>query len=366
MKGRVVVCRETGKPFEIDEYDVPAVEPGAVLLRMAQAGICGSDLHVWRGETANRALPPNGRVMGHEGFGVVEELGEGVTGDSLGVPLSVGDRVIHSAVHPCYKCHMCLRGETNHCAARAYPEAGIHPYFTGTYCDYMYMRPRHPIFRVPDEVPDDVLAPVNCAMGTVTQGLISAGAGQGMSVVVQGAGGLGQMATAIAKDMGADQVIVLDRLENRLTLAEEFGADHTINIEEYNTPEARIDRVWELTRGRGADIVMELVGRAELLGEGIQMLSNGGTFIEIGNIVPGPTVAIDPSILLRGKRIIGSMMYQPHLIPRILDFVVRNLDRRPFEKMISHKYKLGDVNEVFPKAEWFQRETPVTRAVLVP
>lgn len=366
MKGRVVVCRETGQPFDIDEYEVPLVEPGDILLRMVQAGICGSDLHIWRGESANRALPPNGRVMGHEGFGIVEELGKGVTADSLGTPLTIGDRVIHSAVYPCYKCHLCVRGQTNHCIARSYPEAGIHPFFTGTYCDYMYIQNRHPVFKVPDEIPDDVLAPVNCAMGTVLQGLISAEAEQGISVVVQGAGGLGQMATAIAKDMGVDQVIILDRLENRLSLAEEFGADYTINIEEFNTADARINRVWELTRGRGADIVIELVGRAELLGEGIKMLSNGGTFIEIGNIVPGQTVEIDPAIMLRGKKIIGSMMYQPHLIPRALDFVVRNLANRPFEKMISHKFKLGEVNEVFPSAEWFQRETPVTRAVLVP
>ena len=87
----------------------------------------------------------------------------------------------------------------------------------------------------------------------------------GQSVVLMGAGGLGIHATAMAKERGADRVIVLDRLENRLALAEEFGADHTINIEEFNTPETRVRRVRELTRGRGADVVMELVGRADLL-----------------------------------------------------------------------------------------------------
>ena len=67
MKGRIVVCKEYGKPFEIEEYDVPTPEPGAVLLRMTQAGICGSDLHVWRGDQVNVPLPATGRVMGHEG-----------------------------------------------------------------------------------------------------------------------------------------------------------------------------------------------------------------------------------------------------------------------------------------------------------
>lgn len=366
-KGRVVVITEYMKPFEIREYDVPDPEPGAVLLRITQAGICGSDLHTWRGDQILTPLPPQGRVMGHEGTGVIHKLGKGVTTDSLGTPVREGDRVIYSAIVTCNHCHMCLRGEPNFCVSRSgYRPAGEWPYFVGTYADYYYLTPNHVFFRAPDELPDEVLGPVNCAMGTVTQGLLSAGCREGMQVVIQGAGGLGLTATAMAKDMGADRVIVLDRLENRLKLAEEFGADYTINIEEFNTPRMRMERVWELTRGRGADIVMELVGRAELLAEGITFLSNGGTFVEIGDIVRGPTVEIDPSTLLRGKKIIGSAMYRPHLLADIINFLVRKQHQLPFNKMVSHQFKLADVNEAFEKAEWAGRQTDVTRAVLVP
>ena len=360
--GRVVVVSEYGKHFEIREYELPEPEPGAIILKITQAGICGSDLHIWRGDQVNVPLPATGRVMGHEGTGVVYKLGQGVTTDSLGTSTAEGDRVMHVAVFPCYRCHMCLRGDTNWCVNRQYPSADVYPYFTGTYADYLYLPPRHPAFRVPD----DMLAPINCALGTVTQGLTNAGAHEGQSVVIQGAGGLGLHATAMAKDMGAGRVIVLDRLANRLQLAEEFGADHTINIEEYNTPETRLQRVKELTSGRGADIVMELVGRAELLAEGIDMLSNGGTFVEIGDIVRGREVSIDPSKLLGGKRIIGSLMYRPSLLPTILDYLVRNQDRVPFHKMVSHKFKLADINEAFVQAEWDQQQTQVTRAILVP
>ena len=366
MKGRVVVCKEHNKPFAIEEYTVPAIEPGAILLKMVQSGICGSDLHYWRGDQVNAPLPPTGRVMGHEGYGVVHTLGKGATSDSLGRPLHEADRVVYTAIFPCNRCHMCLKGDGNLCVNRPFPAAGDYPYFTGTYADYLYLPPGHPVFLAPDHIPDEVLAPVNCAIGTVTQGLRSAGAHAGQSVVIQGAGGLGLNAIAVAKDMGAHQVIVLDRLENRLSLAEEFGADHIVNIEEFNTAESRIDRIWELTGGRGADIVMELVGRADLLAEGIEMLGNGGTFVEIGDIVPGRTVEIDPSTLLKGKRIIGSLMYPAHLLPSILDFLERNLDKRPFHKIVSHKFKLEDVNQAFPQAEWQARQTEVTRAVLVP
>ncbi len=365
-RGRVVVCTESGKPFEIREYDLPDPEPGAIILRITQAGICGSDLHTWRGDQINAPLHPTGNVMGHEGTGVVYRMGEGVASDTLGTPIAEGDRLMHVAVFPCYHCHMCTKGATNWCINRAYPPADKHPYFTGTYADFLYLPPRHPVFRAPDELPDDVLGWVNCAMGTVTQGLMDAGAHQGQSVVIQGAGGLGLSAIAMARDMGAERIIVLDRLENRLDLAEEFGADHTINVEEYNTPETRIQRVWELTRGRGADIVMELVGRADLLAEGIDMLTPGGTFLEIGDIVPGREVSIDPQKLLRGKRVIGSNMYLPGTLSTILDFLVKKQDQLPFDRITSHKFRLAEVNEAFPRAEWDQRQTDVTRAMLVP
>ena len=96
MKGRVVVCKEYGEPFVIEEYDVPEPVPGAVILRMTQACVFGSDLHTWRGDQNNRELPlpPTGRAMGHEGTGVVEILGDGVETDSAGAPIKKGDRVI--------------------------------------------------------------------------------------------------------------------------------------------------------------------------------------------------------------------------------------------------------------------------------
>src|SRR6185295_13705803 len=129
----------------------------------------------------------------------------------------------------------------------ATPSAGVAPYFVGTFADYYYVGPGVPIFKVPDELPDDVLAPVNCAMGTVTQGLMSAGVGEGQCVVLQGAGGLGLSAAAMAKDMGAHKVIVLDQLDNRLALAREFGADHTINVLAHSDPAERIEMVREMT-----------------------------------------------------------------------------------------------------------------------
>lgn len=367
VKGRVVVVKEYRKPFVIEEYDVPDPEPGGLILKITQAGVCGSDLHTWRGDQDAVPLPPTGRVMGHEGTGVVFRLGEGLNTDSLGKPIREGDRLMYSAIRPCMRCYQCLGGNTNWCAGGRYGgSAGEPPYFTGTYADYYYIAANHPIFKVPDELPDAVLGFINCAMGTVTEGLLRAGCKEGDYVVIQGAGGLGLNATAMAKDMGAHKVIVLDRLDHRLALAEEFGADHTINVEEFNTPATRRERVLDLTGGRGADVVLELVGRAELLAEGIELLTNGGTFVEIGNISRQRTVTIDPSSLLRGKKIMGSLMYRPQLLPLMMEAIVKKQGKVPYEKIVSHTYPLAEVNQAFAESEWHERQTGVSRSMLVP
>jgi threonine dehydrogenase-like Zn-dependent dehydrogenase len=190
---------------------------------------------------------------------------------------------------------------------------------------------------------------------------------EGDYVVVQGAGGLGLNAVAAAKDMGAHRVIVLDRLENRLEMARQFGADYTINIEqEWTTPEMRIQRVKELTDGRGADVVMELVGRSQLMQEGIEYLGPGGTFVEIGNIVPGTPIPIDPATILFGaKRIIGSIMYKPSLLPMMLETLVKKQGKLPYDQIVSHTFPLEQINEAFEQAEWLDRQTSITRSMLV-
>ena len=369
MKGRTVVLKEYFKPMEVQEYEVPDPEPGAVLVRMRQAGLCGSDLHTWRGDQVKRALPSTGRPMGHEGTGSVHSLGQGVTTDFVGNRLREGDRVVFSAVYSCHRCQACLDGDHNLCphyrlTYRA--AAGEHPYFVNTYSDFVYIPSDHPIYRVPDELSDEEVVSLNCAMGTVYQGLKVAGMEQGKTVVIQGAGGLGLYAAAIAKDMGAGYIIAIDGQTPRIDLARELGADETIDINDLSTAEERVSQVLEATQNRGADIVIELVGLGELVQEGIDMLSRGGTFLEIGNLMQDRTATISPQSLLRRKRIIGSSMYRPAYIPTMLNFLVRNHTRMPLHKVISHKFALAEINEAFEQSEWSGRETPVIRSAIVP
>lgn len=365
--GRCAVLSSYGQPLELREYPVLDPEPGGVLLRITQASICGSDLHMWRGDAASIPLPEGGRALGHEGSAIVERLGSGVCSDSLGIPLRVGDRVVHSIVVGCNRCAYCLAGQANLCRSKPpTPSAEVNPHFFGTFADYLQVRAGAPLFRVPDAVPDEVLSPVNCAMGTVMEGLVTAGISSGKSVVMYGAGGLGLTGVALAKHMGAGNVIVIDRLQNRLDLAREFGADHTINASEVSSTEERVGLVQELTEG-GADAVLELVGIPDLLNEGVAMLGRGGTFVEIGLFFAGRTIAFDPSsLVVTSKRIVGSNGYRPLVLPRILDFLGRNHDQLPFDRLVSHRFGLDDINDAFDQSEWGNAGTAVVRAVIQP
>jgi D-arabinose 1-dehydrogenase-like Zn-dependent alcohol dehydrogenase len=369
VKGRIALLKEYQKPLEIREFDVPDPEPGAIVVKLTQAGLCGSDLHVWRGDFAGRPLPETGLPLGHEGVGIIHSLGSGVTTDFMEQSLKEGDRIIFAMGYPCYRCLYCLSGEHNHCRQWKlnFKQAGGEwPYFVSTYADFLYLPPMHPVFKVPDSLDDDMVVALNCALGTVFRGLEVAGAQRGQTIVTQGAGGLGLYTVALAKDLGAGCIIAIDGLEPRLALAKELGADETININELKTPEERIERVKEITGGLGADIVVELVGLGELMPEGISMLAFGGTFVEIGNLMPGRTATIEPRVLLKTKRIVGSIAYRPSTIPTMINFLVRNQRTLPLHKLISHKFALADISDAFEQSEWSGRSTPVIRSSIVP
>jgi len=371
MNGRVAVLKAYGGDFELREYPVPDPEPGAVLVRLTRAGVCGSDLHIWRGEMKDvyGALPKD-LTFGHEMCGRVARLGAGVSVDANGAPLREGDRVAFLYFFPCGRCPVCLRDEMGSCPrkARANRVAGTPPYFNNAYGDYYYLRPGGFVFRIPDEVSDDVATPANCALSQVLYGLTRAGVRLGDTVVIQGAGGLGLNAVAVARDLGADRVIVVDRVAARLELARAFGADHTLSLAELATPEKRIQAVMDLTGGFGADVVADFVGYPEVVPEGLRMLRGGGCYLEVGSIAPGNVFSYDATALVRGNtRIVGASNYSPWALGQALAFLRRNLTRFPFAKLVSHVYPFAAITDAFREADWQQRANDglrISRAAL--
>ena len=366
-KGRAAVYTEFGKPMEIREYPVPEPEPGAILIKVSRANICGSDLHMWRGDLNLSAVgAPLPAIIGHEMMGTVAKLGEGVTTDSASQPLAVGDRVVQRYFTPCGHCRACIMGNDPACPTAAFASVSPveeFPHFTGVYAEYYYARPNQTVFKVPDNVTDDMAAPANCALSQVIYGLERVEFGFGETIAIQGAGGLGLYATAVAKDMGASKIIVIDGIDERLELAKAFGADELIDIREVTTPVERWLKVKQLTDGWGADVVAELVGFPHVIPEGIDMLGNGGRYLEIGNVSFGLTYEAEPlKLTIYNRSMVGVNLYPARALKKALDFLSRAKDRYPFDKVISHSYPLEEINQAFEN----QDKGHVSRSTIIP
>jgi threonine dehydrogenase-like Zn-dependent dehydrogenase len=351
MFGKAAIFNTPRGRMEIRDVALPPVEPDGVLVRISRANICGSDLHIWRGDTP---LRPGDHIIGHEMVGRVAELGRNIQTDSQGQPLAAGDRVTFLYFYFCGRCYACLEGYRSACVnmMRNPYQMGDVMISMGAYAEYYYLRPGHYVFKVPDDLSDDMVAPVNCALAQVTSGLQRIGLHIGQSIVIQGAGGLGIYAAAVARDMGAAKIIVIDRFEPRLQMAAAFGADHLINLETYQTEEARVQRVRELTNGWGADICVEVVGSPSVIPEGIRMLKNGGQYLIMGSINPKQTAALEAGRIVFGRiTLVALAPYEPWVIPQALDFMRRHSQHYPFQKLISHTFPLSEINEAFQQSD---------------
>ncbi|MGH2685253.1 MAG: zinc-binding dehydrogenase [Actinomycetota bacterium] len=349
--GRAALFYGPGKPMELHDLPVPEPGPGALVVRVTRANICGSDLHIWRGDGMLAAMArDDGRQIGHEMTGVVHALGPGVTTDWAGRPLTEGDRVVYQYFAPCRRCRPCLRGMTEACVnsfrvLRGKPRE--FPHFRGAYGDYFYVHPEMAVFRVPDHVTGSMVAGVNCALAQVVHGLERVGVGFGDTVVIQGAGGLGVYAAAVARERGAHRVIVIDGIDDRLALARAMGADEVIDLREHDTSEARVARVRELTSGSGADVVCELVGFAGVIPEGLRMLGVGGRYLEIGTFYAGTTVELDPGhLVMANQRIEAVAAYDARSLQRAVEFLARNVGRLPLDQVVVD-YPLEAINDAF-------------------
>lgn len=362
--GRAALFFGPGKPFGLTELPVPDPEPGAVVVRVTRANVCGSDLHIWRGDGILGLMArDDGRVIGHEMTGIVHALGDGVDRDWAGAPLAVGDRVVYQYFAPCGRCRSCGRGMTEACAHSFKVLQGkptVFPHFRGAFADYFYVTPQMALYKVPDAVTDTMVAGVNCALAQVVMGLERVQVGVGDRVVIQGAGGLGIYATAVARDRGAAQVVVIDGLPERLALARAMGADEVVDMRELATTDERVARVRELTGG-GADVVCELVGRAEAMAEGLQMVALGGRYLEIGTFYPGSTVAIDPGLLVMGNiRVEAVASYDARSLQLALAFLERHVGELPLDQVLAD-YPLEAIDAAFTD----QDAGRVTRASVV-
>jgi threonine dehydrogenase-like Zn-dependent dehydrogenase len=357
MDGQVALFSGPGKPFELRGYELPDSEPGGLLVRILLSNVCGSDLHMWRGELDLERLGlPMPAVLGHEAVGEVVALGPGVTADSAGEALHPGDRVAWRYFTSCGHCPACLRGMTRACQQvhrfiSQWQSGEDSPHFVGTFATHHAIRPGQAVFKVPDGLSDSAVAGANCALAEVIQGLRVVGLRVGEAVVVQGAGGLGLFACAVARAMGAGTVVAVDGVAERLDLARAFGASATVDFSECESSRDRVKAVRALTGG-GGDVVCEFVGHASAVAEGIQMLAPGGRYIESGCIHTGTSFDFDPAYLtLMNRSLHGVVYYEPWALREALAFLDRERDRFPWERLLAARYPLEEIDRAFADAD---------------
>jgi D-arabinose 1-dehydrogenase-like Zn-dependent alcohol dehydrogenase len=357
LDGTAALFVGNGKPFELRSYAIPSPEPGAIVAQVKLANVCGSDLHMWHAELdLERLRLPMPLCIGHEAVGEVYALGDGVATDSAGEALAVGDRISWRYFVPCGRCRACVAGITRACPSSHLfisqgQSADAAPHFVGAFATHYYIRPGQTTFKVPATVTDAAAAGANCGLAEVIQGFNLAGLRLGDTVVLQGAGGLGIFAAAIAKQLGAARVIAIDSVTERLELARDFGADQTINLNEVGEARDRIRLVREATDGWGAEIVCEFVGHGSVINEGIQMLAPGGRYLEIGCINRGTETTLDPAHLtLLNRSVLGVVYYEPWALRAAIGFLARKRAAFPWDRLAGVRYSLDSIDRAFDDA----------------
>lgn len=362
MKGKIVFF-EGEKKFGFAEEPIPKVEDGAVLVKVLCTNICGSDVKNWKGSSAATAgSKPS--CQGHEFVGEIFKLGKGVETDSMGQPVKIGDRIVAPYFITCGECKACRAGRYDLCE-NAYIHLGTDPsewpHFGGTFASHYYIYPEQMFYKVPDSVPNELAVGVNCAFSQVYYGLERAGLEAGETLVIQGAGGLGLYASAIAKEKGA-KVIVIDGVKERLDLARRFGADHTIDISEVRELSEREELVRELTGG-GADVALEVTGFAGAFDEGIRHLGVMGRYIVIGINSTAVSAEISPGYITRkALTVFGVVRYLPEYLHKSLEFLEKYQDKYPFKEFSERKFSLDEIGEALQMSA----DRKITRAIIVP
>jgi alcohol dehydrogenase len=328
---------------------LPELAVGEVLVRVTCATLCGSDLHTYQG----RRPTPTPTVLGHEIIGRVEEVGPGdPVCDDHGAPLQVGQRVTWSIAASCGRCFFCQHDLPQKCERLfKYGHEAIneqHP-LSGGLAEFCHLAPGTAIVSLPDQLPDLVACPANCATATVTAALRVGGGCQDQVVLIQGAGMLGLAACALANFGGASEVIVCDVDEKRLNLARRFGATQCVCVRQDS--QALTATVKELTDGRGVDLAIELSGSDGAIETGLPLLRIGGRYVLVGSVFPAPPVSLSAeNVVRRCLSIHGVHNYAPQDLSQAVSFLAENHHRYPFDELVTETFPLAEAERAFQHA----------------
>ena len=354
---KAAVCVALNEPLEIQDLELEAPHAGEIRVRMGASGVCHSDLSIQNG-TLMGAFP---MVLGHEGAGVIEELGEGVTG------LEVGDHIVVSWVPQCGECFFCKKGQGFLCEAgqMAMVTGGLLDGSTrfslngepikqmacsGTFSEQAVI-PAIGAVKIPKDVPLEIGALIGCGVLTgVGAALNTANIREGDTVAVIGCGGVGLNVIQGAKIAGAAEIIAIDMLANKLDMAKQFGATTLVNAGDGDP----VSQVMELTQQRGVDVAFEVIGLKQTIEQTLMMTRRGGEAILVG--VPRMEVMLElPAffgVVLMSKTIKGCWYGSSNVqqdVPRLLEYYKSG--QLKLDELISRRISVNDVNAAFKAME---------------
>jgi len=322
----------------LEEVPRPEAGPGEAVIRVTMTTICGTDLHIVRGEYAVRP----GLIIGHEPVGVIEELGAGVTG------YSIGDRVLVGAITPCGQCNACLSGNLSQCGhGSGYEAVGGWRFgntINGAQAEYLLvLNAQANLAKIPDDVTDEQVVLLADIASTGISGAESGGVRIGDAVAVFAQGPIGLCASLGAKLMGAAVVIGVDGDDGRIAMASKMGVDVVLDYRKVDV----VGEIRRLTGGTGVDVAIESLGTQETFENALRVLRPGGTLSSLGVYSGKLQMPYDAFAAgLGDHRIVTTLCPGGKERMRRLIEMVRSgrLDLRP---LLTHRFKLADINEAY-------------------
>jgi S-(hydroxymethyl)glutathione dehydrogenase/alcohol dehydrogenase len=325
-----------------------------VLVKVKATGVCHSDLHFMKGE-----MPaPMPVVPGHEGAGIVEKVGHGVT------TLKPGDHVIMMVAFSCGKCRYCVEGRPTMCVenlpiqmSATLPGGGkrlhkgdqeLHHLFgLASFAEYVVVHERSCV-KIREDAPFDVVCLLGCGTTTgIGAATNTTGIKPGENIVIYGCGGVGLSAVMGAKLAGAGKIVAVDTLDRKLEKARELGADYVINASQ----EDPVAKVMEVTGG-GADYAVECIGKAEVTMQAFGSIRGGGKCVVAGMAPLGSMISIASFEFLLGKTITGTVQGDIRAfvdVPRYVDLYMDG--KLPIDKLVTKNYSLEQINDAFEALE---------------
>jgi L-iditol 2-dehydrogenase len=337
------------KKIEVKELPIPVINDDELLIKVDGCGICGTDVHEYKSD-------PFGFIpiqLGHEGTGIIVEIGKNVKKDYSGKALNVGDKIV-TGLKPCGRCDTCTKHPERIHLCEGGEIFGLMPgeknYFNGWFGEYMKVNAGGVIFNVSDMDLDLrlLIEPAAVIVHAVEKAKEIYNFKHDSKVLVQGCGPIGLLLLTLIRTMGVRNIIAVDGNEKRLKMAKKLGASAVVNFMDYFSTKEAIRAVKALTDGQGADMAFQCTGSPKAASMIWSYVRRGGSMCELGFFVNNGDTPYNPHLDICNKeiKVTGSWTYQASDWLQACEFLKEaQLRKLPVEELISHKFSLEEMNE---------------------